>query len=226
MSKQFLTPIQVTGLVESTTGGFKFPDASVQTIAYTGNQTITVSGDVSGSGATTITLSLGSNVVTNTKLAQVATATFKGRITASTGNVEDLTATQATSLLDVFTSSTKGLVGASGGGTANFLRADGAWTNPAGGSAGITRTVVVTSGNFTAGSAAQTDYVYLIAGAHSPTMPTAVGNTDRYTFKNNHSASITISTTSSQTMDGTTTITISPQSAVDLISDNSNWSII
>ena len=99
----------------------------------TGNQTITASGDVSGSGTTAITLNLGSNVVTNAKLAQVATSTFKGRITASTGNVEDLTAAQATSLLDTFTSGTKGLVGASGGGTTNFLRADGTWAAPSGG---------------------------------------------------------------------------------------------
>jgi len=35
--------------------------------------------------------------------------------------------------LPLFNSSTAGLVGASGGGTANFLRADGAWTAPPGG---------------------------------------------------------------------------------------------
>jgi len=100
----------------------------------TDNQTVTITGDVSGSGTTAITLSLGSNVVSNAKLAQVASATFKGRITASTGNVEDLTATQATSLLNTFTSGSKGLVGASGGGTTNFLRADGTWAAPSGGS--------------------------------------------------------------------------------------------
>jgi hypothetical protein len=37
----------------------------------------------------------------------------------------NLTATQATALLDVFTSALKGLVPASGGGTTTFLRADG-----------------------------------------------------------------------------------------------------
>ena len=100
----------------------------------TGNQTITISGEASGSGTTAITLTLANNIVTNAKLAQVATATFKGRLTAATGNVEDLTGAQATSLLDVFTTSTKGLVGASGGGTSNFLRADGTWSAPAGGS--------------------------------------------------------------------------------------------
>lgn len=100
------------------------------------------------------------------------------------------------------------------------------WSAGISAASGITRSVVVSSGSFTAGSATLTDYVYLLAGAHPPTLPTAVGNTNRYTFKNNHSAAVTISTTSSQTIDGTTTISIAPQASVDLISTGSNWSII
>jgi len=83
-------------------------------------------GEVTGSGALTIT----ANAVTNGKLAQVPTATFKGRATALTGNVEDLTPAQATALLDQFTSLLKGIVPASGGGIVNFLRADGTWASP------------------------------------------------------------------------------------------------
>jgi hypothetical protein len=71
--------------------------------------------------------------VSNAQLNQIATATLKGRTTAGTGNVEDLTATQATALLDTFTSSAQGLAPASGGGTTNYLRADGTWASPAGG---------------------------------------------------------------------------------------------
>lgn len=84
-------------------------------------------------GSDQITVAAGNisaNVVDNTKLATVATATFKGRTTAGTGNVEDLTATQATALLNTFTSTLKGLVPLSGGGTTNFLRADGTWAAP------------------------------------------------------------------------------------------------
>ena len=99
----------------------------------TANQTITLSGDVSGSGTTAITTAIGANKVTDAMLAQIATATFKGRVTAATGNVETLTGTQATTLLDVFTTSLKGLVPGSGGGTSNFLRADGTWALPPGG---------------------------------------------------------------------------------------------
>jgi hypothetical protein len=89
-------------------------------------------GDVTvSSGGTVWTIDAGA--VTNAKLADMATATLKGRATAGTGDPEDLTGTQATALLDTFTSGAKGLAPASGGGTANFLRADGSWAAPAGG---------------------------------------------------------------------------------------------
>lgn len=57
------------------------------------------SGDVTstGDGATTIA----ANAVSNTKLADMATATIKGRVTAATGDPEDLTATQVRTLLNV-----------------------------------------------------------------------------------------------------------------------------
>ena len=35
--------------------------------------------------------------------------------------------------VETFTDTTEGVVSASGGGTTNFLRADGIWTTPAGG---------------------------------------------------------------------------------------------
>jgi hypothetical protein len=95
----------------------------------------------------------------------------------------------------------------------------------AGGGSGITRTIVTTSGSATLPSDASTDYAVFIVGAHNQTMPTAVGNTNKYDIKNNHIANVTILTTSSQTIDGTTTISLSPQSAVTLISNGSNWSI-
>ncbi len=125
-----------TGLIKLTAGVASFDSSTY----LTANQTITVTGDVSGSGTTAITLNLGNNVVTNTKLAQVATATFKGRITASTGNVEDLTATQATSLLNLATTTLKGLIPATGTPSGKFLKDDLTWDTPAGGGGGLTLT--------------------------------------------------------------------------------------
>jgi len=57
---------------------------------------------------------------------------FLGRTTAGGGDGEELTGTQATVLLDVFTSALKGLAPLSGGGSTNFLRADGTWAVPPG----------------------------------------------------------------------------------------------
>jgi|SRR5882724_978927 len=51
--------------------------------------------------------------------------TFLGNNTGSPANAIALTATQATAGLNLFTSGLQGLVPASGGGTTNFLRADG-----------------------------------------------------------------------------------------------------
>ena len=96
-----------------------------------GDQTITLTGDVTGSGTGSFTATVANDAITNAKLANMATATFKGRTTAGTGDPEDLTATQATSLLNVFTSALKGLAPLSGGGTTNFLRADATWADPA-----------------------------------------------------------------------------------------------
>ena len=111
----------------------------------TGNQTITLSGNVTGTGTTSITTTIGANVVTNAMLAQVATSTIQGRVTAGTGNIETLTGTQATTLIDTFTSTLKGLAPASGGGTTNFLRADGTWATPGGGGGGVTQIVAGTN---------------------------------------------------------------------------------
>jgi hypothetical protein len=91
---------------------------------------------------------------------------------------------------------------------------------------GITRTVTVTSGSATMGSSASTDYAYFVAGAHTMSLPAAAGNTNRYTVKNNHSASITVDTVGAETIDGTTSISINPGSSVDLLSDGTNWFVI
>jgi hypothetical protein len=70
--------------------------------------------------------------VTLAKMANVATTTLIGRVTAGTGVPEALTATQATTILNAFTSGLKGLAPASGGGSVNYLRADGTWAEPPG----------------------------------------------------------------------------------------------
>jgi hypothetical protein len=100
--------------------------------------TNTVVGRVAGNivAAQLVDAQVATATLTNARLANVASGTIKGRATAGTGAPEDLTGTQATALLDTFTSGAKGLTPASGGGTTNFLRADGTWAAPAGGGGG------------------------------------------------------------------------------------------
>lgn len=110
----------------------------------TGDQTITLTGDVTGSGTGSFATTIGSNKVTLGMMAQVATARFLGRTTAGTGDVEALTAAQATALLDAMVGDSgsggmKGLVPAPASGDAaagKFLKADGTWAAPAGGGSG------------------------------------------------------------------------------------------
>ena len=109
-----------------------FASAVAATASVTANTAkvtnATHTGDATGSTALTIA----NNAVTLAKFQDIATSSFLGRITAATGDPEVLTGTQATTLLNVFTSSLKGLAPASGGGTTNFLRADGTFAAPPG----------------------------------------------------------------------------------------------
>lgn len=110
--------------------------------------------------------------ITNAKLANVATATFKGRTTAGTGSPEDLTATQATALLNLADGSLKGLMSAS-----DFTKlagvASGATANT-----GTVTTVSVVTANGVSGSVANagtTPAITLTLGAITPTSIAASG---------------------------------------------------
>jgi hypothetical protein len=93
-------------------------------------------------------------------------------------------------------------------------------------SGGFTRSIFTITTSTTAGSTASTDYVYIGATSDNInlTLPTAAGNTNRYTVKNSNIGTLTILTTSSQTIDGATAYALTKQyQAIDLLSDNTNW---
>jgi hypothetical protein len=98
-----------------------------------GDQTITLTGDVTGSGTGSFAATISSGVVTLAKMANLAANSIIGNNTGSSATPLALTGTQVTALLDSFAGSAKGLVPASAGGTSNFLRADGTWAAPSGG---------------------------------------------------------------------------------------------
>lgn len=78
------------------------------------------------------TSEIADGAVTLAKLLDISTNRILGRDTASSGDVEQLTPTEVTAMLDLFSSTLKGLVPLSGGGSTNFLRADGSWAAPPG----------------------------------------------------------------------------------------------
>lgn len=81
------------------------------------------------------------------------------------------------------------------------------------------------SGLYTLGA---TDQVVNVTAATTITLPSASGITSRvYTIKNSSSGSVTVNTTSSQTIDGATSYSLSSQyKYVTVMSTGSNWIII
>lgn len=89
---------------------------------------------VSGSGAT---WTVDAGAITLAKQANLAANSIQGNNTGSPTTPIALTQAQVTAMLDQFTSGLQGLVPASGGGTSNFLRADGTWSTPSGGAGAL-----------------------------------------------------------------------------------------
>lgn len=102
------------------------------------------------------------------------------------------------------------------------------WSTVSGGS-GITRSISSISTPITLGSTASIDYVYYISGTTTVTLPTAVGNTNRYTLVHTDTSTMTITTTGGQTIafypaSPSTTATITAQgTVVELFSNGTNW---
>jgi hypothetical protein len=93
------------------------------------------------------------------------------------------------------------------------------------GGSGITRTITSIASPTTAGATAAVDYVYLVSGTTTLTLPTAVSNLNQYIVKN-ISGATTVATTSAQTINGSSTVTILVGSVLTFISDNANWHVV
>lgn len=121
-------------------------------------------------------------------LATQANNTILGNISGSSATPLALTVAQINTVLPVFTSSLNGLAPLSGGGTANFLRADGTWAAPPGATSGtvtsvgladstnifnVTGTPVTSTGTLTLASLkSQTQNTFLAAPNGSSGAPT------------------------------------------------------
>jgi hypothetical protein len=118
--------------------------------------------------------------------------------------------------------------GPGGNGASGYIEVTEFYSSPGAGTPVITRLIQSVSTNTNAGATASTDYVYLVSGTTTITLPSAVGNTNLYTIKNvDSSLTTTINTTSSQTIDGSSTVTLSvANKSVDIVSDGSNWRLV
>jgi hypothetical protein len=90
-----------------------------------------------------------------------------------------------------------------------------------------TRVVSVISTNTNAGSISGTDYVYDCTASLYLNLPTAVGNSSRYTVKQTGTGNVTVMPNGTQKIDGAASFVLDMQyKSVDLISNGSNWVVI
>lgn len=135
-----------------------------------GALTLTATTSTFGNALTTLVLATGqesyiaadsasTNYLSFVSLPVMATNTVLGNIAAANYPVA-LTTTQLTTLVNAFSSSLSGAVPASGGGTTNFLRADGTFAAPSGGSgctvSGTVNQIVSNNGSSACQSSATT----------------------------------------------------------------------
>lgn len=90
------------------------------------------------------------------------------------------------------------------------------------------RSINTITNSTTAGTIPQTDYIYVATVPNiTVTMPSAVGNNNRYTIKNLSNGTINVAPTPGQTIDNQSIISILNQYiSIDLVSNNQNWIII
>jgi hypothetical protein len=163
------------GTLATQSGTFSGMHSGTSSGTNTGDQTISLTGDVTGSGTGSFSATIANDAVTYAKMQNVsATSRVLGRITSGAGDVEELTGTQFTTLIDIFTSTLRGAVPASGGGTTNFLRADGTWAAAAGTAAGSSGNVQYNNSGVMAGAAGLT-----YAGSGTNVKATAQNATDK-----------------------------------------------
>lgn len=131
-----------------------YADTHLTGLTFTNSPTSGYIPQYNGTNFTWVATSIADGSVTLAKLANLPANTVIGNNTGSSATPLALTTSQLTAMVNNFTSSFSGAVPASGGGTTNFMRADGSWASPITTSTysptanGITNINSVTPGNF------------------------------------------------------------------------------
>ncbi len=95
-----------------------------------------------------------------------------------------------------------------------------------GGGGGTVRSITSTSVSSVVGAVAGTDYVVLCNAGVQLSLPTAASNTNLYTIKNVSTSSVLVAPNGVETIDASANLIMPVQyTAVDLISDGTNWNL-
>lgn len=101
------------------------------------------------------------------------------------------------------------------------------WALASAGPTGYLRSVFNVSSDTIVGNNPFTDYYYFVSGDTTITLPTAIMNTGRYSFKNVGLGIITINPIPGQLIDGSDAQEIYfTNNSIDIMSDGTNWMII
>lgn len=106
-----LTDVNLTSLVNGQLTKYNSTSGKWENFTptyLTGNQTITYTGDVTGSGTTSVALTIAAGAVSLSKMADMATQSLLGRNTAGTGSPEVLSASTVRTILGLAAVATSG----------------------------------------------------------------------------------------------------------------------
>jgi len=152
------------------------------------------------------------------------TTDAKGRVTAVTAY--DLNTSNITEGSNLYYTDARARAAISAGAGISYNSTTGVITNTGGGGS-YSYTVTSRALSYTE-TATSGDQVVLVTGAAvTVTLPTAVGNGARFTFKLTVAGTMTLSASGGQTIDGSGTASTSTQyTAITIVSDNANWFIV
>lgn len=162
-----------------------YVDTGLATKQNSGSYITSLTGDVTASGPGVSNATIANTSVTNSKLELMPAGTIKGNNTLASGSPLDLTATQATAMLNAFigdsgSGGAKGLVPAPSSGDAiagKVLKSDGSWglpvsaTSPitfSSGTIAISAASTLSAGSMSAGDKSKLDGIQAGATANSP----------------------------------------------------------
>ncbi|MDB5162337.1 MAG: hypothetical protein JWM52_845 [Candidatus Saccharibacteria bacterium] len=203
-------------------------DTGIDNPSNGGHAKITVRPGTTSAGSAPIKLSSGS-VLTVPETGAIEFLTDKLYFTQTTGTTRKVIATYDDSsgaTGDVYYRDSGGATVRLGIGGSNqtLVVSSGvpAWST----TGSVSRLVTSISVDTTAGATASTDYTYFVTGTTIVTLPTAVGNKNIYKIANVGLAIVTVSTTSSQTINGSFSVTLPINNmSLDIVSNNANWTI-